>query len=137
MRYRDGDVICYQVEMTEKEVQDLEAQSLYSSVPQFYDFLQNRVLVQFKSRFEDPTGKVPDFDLVLSKKMTYEVVSGSNAVHLILTTADGTSSRVSYLKQDPLKLRFTSSNPQSGTPKINNQTISQPKCGGHNWNELL
>jgi len=56
-------------------VQDLETQILYSSTPQFYDFLQNRVLVQFKPRYEDTTGKIPDFDLVLSKKMTYEVVS--------------------------------------------------------------
>jgi ubiquitin carboxyl-terminal hydrolase 7 len=55
-------------------VQDLEAQNLYSSVPQFYDFLQNRVLVQFKPRYEDTTGKAPDFDLMLSKKMTYDVV---------------------------------------------------------------
>jgi ubiquitin carboxyl-terminal hydrolase 7 len=61
-------------------VQDLEAQSLYSSTPQFYDFLQNRVLVQFKPRFEDLTGKIPDFDLVLSKKMTYEVVSRSTSL---------------------------------------------------------
>ncbi|CAD6570825.1 MAG: hypothetical protein TREMPRED_006048 [Tremellales sp. Tagirdzhanova-0007] len=99
---QDGDVVCYQVEMTEKEVQDLEAQSLYSSTPQFYDFLQNRVLVQFKPRYEDLTGKVPEFDLVLSKKMTYDVMA-----HRV----------GDYLKQDPLKLRFTSSNPQSGTPK--------------------
>lgn len=56
-------------------VDDLEAQNLYSSVPQFYDFLQNRVLVQFKPRHEDQSGKAPDFDLMLSKKMTYEVVS--------------------------------------------------------------
>ncbi|RXK41314.1 ubiquitin carboxyl-terminal hydrolase 7 [Tremella mesenterica] len=99
---QDGDIITYQVEMSEKEVQDLEGQSLYSSVPQFYDFLQNRVLVQFKSRYEDTTGKVPDFDLMLSKKMTYDVMA-----HRV----------GDYLKHDPLKLRFTSSNPQNGSPK--------------------
>lgn len=43
-------------------------------MPQFYDFLQNRILVNFKSRYEDNTGKAPDFPLILSKKMTYDVV---------------------------------------------------------------
>jgi len=99
---QDGDIICYQVEMTEKEVSDLEAQSLYSSVPQFYDFLQNRVLVQFKPRYDDNSTKAPDFDIMLSKKMTYEVMA-----HRV----------GDYLKHDPLKLRFTSSNPQNGSPK--------------------
>jgi ubiquitin carboxyl-terminal hydrolase 7 len=54
-------------------VQDLEAQSLYSSTPQFYDFLQNRVLVQFRPKYDDPLNP-PDFELMLSKKMTYDVV---------------------------------------------------------------
>lgn len=97
---QDGDIICYQVEMTQKEVDDLENQNLYSSVPLFYDFLQNRVLVQFKPRYENPNDA--DFDLMLSKKMTYEVMAA----------------RVGdYLKQDPLKIRFTSSNPQNSQPK--------------------
>lgn len=43
-------------------------------MPQYYDFLQNRVLVNFKPRYEDPTGRVAEFELMLSKKMTYEVV---------------------------------------------------------------
>ena len=53
-------------------VDDLENQNLYSSVPLFYDFLQNRVLVQFKPRNDNSNDA--DFDLMLSKKMTYEVV---------------------------------------------------------------
>ncbi|TXT08338.1 uncharacterized protein COLE_05262 [Cutaneotrichosporon oleaginosum] len=99
---QDGDVITFQVEKTQKEIDDLEAQSLYSSVPQFYDFLQNRVRVQFHPRFEDAPGNPPDFEIVLSKKMTYEVMA----------------QRVGdFLKHDPLKLRFTSSNPTNGQPK--------------------
>ena len=55
-------------------VEDLEQQALYSSVPLFYDFLQNRVLVQFKPRYEEQADKAPEFDLMLSKKMVYETV---------------------------------------------------------------
>lgn len=98
---QDGDIICYQVEMTQKEyvpysvvwlaltfrVDDLENQNLYSSVPLFYDFLQNRVLVQFKPRYEDPN--IVDFDLMLSKKMTYEVVGGLYAPDGSCLPSDG------------------------------------------------
>jgi ubiquitin carboxyl-terminal hydrolase 7 len=59
--------------LTYHRTQDLEAQGLYSSTPQFYDFLQNRVLVQFKPRYED--GQLQEFQLMLSKKMTYDTVS--------------------------------------------------------------
>jgi ubiquitin carboxyl-terminal hydrolase 7 len=55
--------------------QDYEAQQLYPQVPQFYDFLQNRVLVNFKPKFEEVTTTNPEFELMLSKKMTYDVVS--------------------------------------------------------------
>lgn len=99
---QDGDVICFQVEMTEKEVQDYEAQQLYAQVPQFYDFLQNRVLVNFKPKFEEPSELNPEFDLMLSKKMTYDVMAQRVGEHL---------------KHDPLRLRFTSSNANNLGPK--------------------
>lgn len=54
---------------------ELEAQSYYPNVPSYYDFLANRVLVQFKPRHEENPGRVQDFELMLSKKMTYDVVS--------------------------------------------------------------
>jgi ubiquitin carboxyl-terminal hydrolase 7 len=58
-------------------VTDCEQQQLYASVPQFYDFLQNRVLVSFRPKFEEPSATNPEFELMLSKKMTYELVSES------------------------------------------------------------
>lgn len=91
---QDGDVICFQAELNEKEyaislcsrerwpdycsrISDFEAQGLLSTPIQFYDLLQNRVLIKFKPRFED-TG-LEEFDLVLSKKMNYDTVR--NALH--------------------------------------------------------
>jgi ubiquitin carboxyl-terminal hydrolase 7 len=59
-----------------RRVDDLENQALYSSVPAFYDFLQNRVLVQFKPRNEEQAAKAPEFELMLSKKQTYDIVGG-------------------------------------------------------------
>jgi ubiquitin carboxyl-terminal hydrolase 7 len=57
-----------------RRLAEYESQSLYTTIPQFYDFLQNRVLVQFKPRHEENPGRTQDFDLMLSKKMTYDVV---------------------------------------------------------------
>ena len=46
---------------------------MYSSPIGYYDFLQNRVLIRFKPKFEDSEDK-EEFELVLSKKMNYETV---------------------------------------------------------------
>ena len=54
-------------------IHDLEIQSLYSNPIQFYDFLQNRVMIVFRPKSEsDYDG--PEFSLVLSKKQTYDTV---------------------------------------------------------------
>ena len=57
-------------------IRDLERskRSAYVDPPQFYDFFMNRVVVQFKPRFDDME-RTEDFELTLSKKMSYEAVS--------------------------------------------------------------
>jgi len=54
-------------------IHDLESQGLYSNPVQFYDFLQNRVLIHFRPRFEEPD-ESNEFSLVLSKKHNYDMV---------------------------------------------------------------
>lgn len=90
---QDGDVICFQVDINEKEcvvrliydsrlliafyhrTHDLENQGLYSNPISYYDFLQNRVLITFKPKFDEPDDNLyPEFELTLSKKMTYDHV---------------------------------------------------------------
>ncbi|KAF9649101.1 cysteine proteinase [Thelephora ganbajun] len=41
---QDGDIICFQLETSGKEVRDLKSRGLYSNPPQFYEFLRNRVM---------------------------------------------------------------------------------------------
>jgi ubiquitin carboxyl-terminal hydrolase 7 len=92
---QDGDIICFQVDINEKElvlfcqngdnslmgclcrVHDLDAQGLYSNPTQYYDFLQNRVMIVFRPKFEDPDHEHPDFSLILSKKQNYDMVCRS------------------------------------------------------------
>src|SRR5712671_2737439 len=89
---QDGDVICFQVDLSDKEyvcaklffvvyliparIHDLEIQGLYSNPIQFYDFLQNRVMIVFRPKSDADT-ESPEFSLVLSKKQTYDTVLGS------------------------------------------------------------
>jgi len=111
---QDGDVICFQVDLPEKEIHDLESQGLYSNPVQFYDFLQNRVMIVFKPKFEEPDGD-NEFPLVLSKKQNYDIMA--------IKAAEA-------LRHDPIKLRFTTTNPATGQPKMVlkrslNQSISE------------
>ncbi|KAG0139390.1 hypothetical protein CROQUDRAFT_111631 [Cronartium quercuum f. sp. fusiforme G11] len=96
---QDGDIICFQIELSDKEHLDMEKTQHCVNPPQFYDFFTNRVLVQFKPRYEDMK-TTTEFDLLLSKKMTYDLMAirvGEKLGH------------------EPLKLRFTNSH--QGNPK--------------------
>ncbi|TFY70399.1 hypothetical protein EVG20_g2597 [Dentipellis fragilis] len=99
---QDGDLICFQVDISEKEVHDLESQGLYSNPIQFYDFLQNRVMIIFRPKFEEPDHDHPEFSLVLSKKHTYDTMAQKVA---------------EFLRHDPIKLRFTTTHAANGSPK--------------------
>ncbi|TFK76518.1 cysteine proteinase [Pluteus cervinus] len=99
---QDGDVICFQVELPDKESHDLESQGLYSNPASFYDFLQNRVLIIFRPKNEEPDAEHPEFKLVFSKKQNYDTMS--------LKVGE-------RLGHDPIKLRFTTTHAANGQPK--------------------
>ena len=96
---QDGDVICFQVDLPDKEymtlifthyhtkqfdrIHDLESQGLHSNPAQYYDFLQNRVMIVFKPKFEEPNHDHPEFQLTLSKKQNYDTV---RCRYLVLNT---------------------------------------------------
>lgn len=99
---QDGDVICFQVDLPEKESHDLESQGLYSNPINFYDFLQNRVMISFRPKFEEVGQDNPEFNLVLSKKQNYDIMSVKAG---------------EQLRHDPIKLRFTTTHATNGSPK--------------------
>ncbi|WFD08090.1 ubiquitinyl hydrolase 1 [Malassezia vespertilionis] len=111
---QDGDVVCFQIELTDKDTSEYEMQSMCSNPMQFYDFLQNQVHILLKPRFEDVEYKT-ELELTLSKKMTYDMLAARVAERLTC---------------DPLKLRFTVANGPNGAPKsvlkrTANQTINE------------
>lgn len=99
---QDGDIICFQVDLPEKDIHDFDSQGLHSNPVQFYDFLQNRVKISFRPKNEEPSEDRPEFELVLSKKQNYDVMSQKAGERL---------------RHDPIKLRFTTTNPTNHTPK--------------------
>lgn len=71
---QDGDVICFQVEISEKETHDLESQGLHANPLHYYDFLQNRVMIDFRPKFDEIDDHNPEFEIIISKKMNYDHV---------------------------------------------------------------
>lgn len=81
---QDGDIICFQAEISDAEIRQLEAQGMYSNPLQFYDYLYDRVMVLFKPKFDDPEVDQPEFSLVLSRKQNYGAVSHGLFIDLTL-----------------------------------------------------
>jgi len=124
---QDGDVICFQAELSEKEISDFEHQNMLSTPIQFYDLLQNRVLIKFKPRFEE--AGLEEFELVLSKKMNYDTLAARVGEHL---------------RHDPIKLRFTTASntgqPRQVLKRALNQMVAeilQPTYGNNQTSVLF
>ena len=99
---QDGDIICFQQVLSEKQALGIAQAGGYTDAREFYDYLLNRKTVIFSPKF--PTESESDiFKLDLSRKMSYEQFSAKVG---------------EYLKVDPTHLRFSTVN--STTGKIKN-----------------
>lgn len=96
-----GDIIVFQKELTPKEATELALQNVKTTIPQYYDYIFNRIVVDFKPKnSEDPS--LQTYSIELSKKSTYDQVATKLAERL------GT---------DPLHIQFTSASITGGVPK--------------------
>ncbi|KAF9932989.1 hypothetical protein FBU30_006813 [Linnemannia zychae] len=95
-----GDIIVFQKELTPKETEELEQKKLRATVPQYFDYIHNRLMVEFKPKTEKDA-HMPTFLVELSKKNTYDEISAVVS---------------SKLEIDPLYVQFTSSS-VGGVPK--------------------
>ena len=113
---QDGDIICFQRHLNEADTASLKQLNPIAclAAPYFYDFLMNRLFVNFTPKFipiqnlqlqEDGAEK---FTLALSKKDAYDVLAHKVAEYL---------SSVNIVPVEPSHLRFTTTNIQSGKPR--------------------
>lgn len=98
---QDGDIITVQRVLSEKETSQVTASGGCLEAKDFYDYLLNRISVEFLPRPTADDTELPSFSLTLSKKMNYGQFS----------TKVG-----EYLKTEPSHIRFTTVS-TAGKPK--------------------
>lgn len=98
---QDGDIVCFQRQLAEKQVGMLASTGNYTDAREFYDYLLNRKTVIFSPKLltDDHEGV---FKLDLSRKMSYEQFSAKVG---------------EYLKVEPTHLRFSTVNSTTGKAK--------------------
>lgn len=119
---QDGDIITFQRHLSESEASAIRQTKPAShlTVRDFYDFLVNRILINFTPKTVHPQELQPKtegddkFALYLSKKDSYEALATKVAEHL---------SSVMAAPVDQSFLRFTTVTQQSGKPR----TIIKPQ----------
>ncbi|KAG5440833.1 hypothetical protein PCK2_000132, partial [Pneumocystis canis] len=99
---QDGDIICFQKVISEEEMEKITSNGGYGSAVEYYDFLLNKINVSFKPRFVDQS-ITEEFDLILSRKTTYDMLSFKVA---------------EYLNVQPTHIRFTTINSTTQMPKF-------------------
>ncbi|KAI9347173.1 putative ubiquitin-specific processing protease 21 [Zopfochytrium polystomum] len=103
----DGDIICYQRELTSKEIALVDPDG--ATVQKYFDTQRNRQSVLFKPKqFERTLTESPEIELSLSKKMTYDQVVtklgeklGCDPMKLRLSTTSATSTKQA-IKRTPI-----------------------------------
>lgn len=87
---QDGDIICCQVELSDAESATLADKGLFIDPVQFYEHLNNRLLIRFRPR-NDFKSSTQELALVFNRKASYDEMAQKVGKHL---------------KHDPMKLRF-------------------------------
>ncbi|KAF9979100.1 hypothetical protein BGZ73_006337 [Actinomortierella ambigua] len=96
-----GDIIVFQKELTPKEMTDLNALHGRAMIPQYFEYIFNRITVEFRPKnVEDPA--LETYTVELSKKSTYDQVAQALADKLGI---------------DHLHLQFSSASQPGGQPK--------------------
>lgn len=83
---QDGDIITVQQVPSEKEASEVTAAGGYVEAKDFYDYLLNRINVEFIPRLAD-SEHLPTFSLTLNKKMAYDQFASKVAEHLKIDAA--------------------------------------------------
>ncbi|KAF2403000.1 ubiquitin carboxyl-terminal hydrolase 21 [Trichodelitschia bisporula] len=98
---QDGDIITVQKHISEKEAAAVTERGGYAEAREFYEYLLHRIAVKFVPKVS-AEAEGTTFELVLSKRMTYNQLAQKVGEHL---------------GEDPTHLRFTPVNATNGKPK--------------------
>lgn len=98
---QDGDIICFQRTLSEKESSAIASTGGYTDTREFYDYLLNRIVIRFFPKIANEQEE-STFSLALSRKMSYDQYSAKVGEHL---------------KVDPTHLRFSTVLSSTGKAK--------------------
>ena len=96
---QDGDIVCFQKTLTEKEALAISQAGGYTDAREYYDYLLNRKTVTFTQKGHSENNDSTEIKMDLSRKMSYEQFSAKVG---------------EYLKVDPTHLRFWTVNATTG-----------------------
>ncbi|KAF2235914.1 ubiquitin carboxyl-terminal hydrolase 21 [Viridothelium virens] len=99
---QDGDIICFQRGLNDKEIQEIQSRDGCVDAREFYDYLLNRIVIHFRHKTAPEENEKTYFDLTLSKKMTYDQVAAKVG---------------EQIDESPDHLRFFTVNLSTGKPK--------------------
>ena len=124
---QDGDIICFQKDLSEAETASVRQAGNYANAKEFYDYLLNRTMIRMFPRFpQNVEGE--SFELTLNRKLSYD--------QLALRASEA-------LNVDPTHIRFftvnlTTAKPKAVVKRNPNQTIHQilnPQYAAYNMNQ--
>ncbi|CAK1366028.1 unnamed protein product [Cercospora beticola] len=132
---QDGDIICFQRSLSEAEQSAIRQTNPTAclTAPTFYDFLLNRLFVNFTPKsfvnLQLRNEEDAQFQLALSKKDTYDALAHKVADYL---------SSKNETTIEPSHLRFTTTNVQSGKPRAvvkrqQNTTVNHILMGNNGY----
>ncbi|KAI8877977.1 cysteine proteinase [Backusella circina FSU 941] len=99
--FQHGDIICFQLSISQKEIDTLVRKGLIATLPNYCSHLYNQAAVLFK-----PTGEsksLPEITLVMDRTSTYSTIALRLATQLKVEVAS--------------KIRFTEANSITGQPR--------------------
>ena len=105
---QDGDIITVQRVPSEKDVGEITAAGSYVEAKDFYDYLLNRINVEFIPRLSD-SEELPTFSLTLSKKMAYDQFASKVAEHLKIDSTYLRFTTVSIAGKPKQSIRYNAS----------------------------
>jgi len=125
---QDGDIVCFQRVLSEKEAASISQTGGYTDAREFYDYLLNRKTVSFHPKFPIE-GEKDGFKLDLSRKMSYEQFSAKvgeylkvDPTHIRFSTVNVTTAKAKApVKRNANQNLYQILNPQFGTYGNNNQ----------------
>ena len=116
---QDGDIVCFQKQLTDQETVALQHAGSYATAREFYDYLLNRIVVKFASK-APKNAEEETFDLALSRRMSYDQLAAKvgerlnvEGSHIRFCTVHATTGKVKgYVRRTLNQNLYQILNPQ-------------------------